>query len=130
MFRWIFLFLLLGSGAAHAQFFQNIIPPPLPGQAVMSVGQSSTAVVSGNVTLAPNSRPFPASVLPTGTLRLKAQISNSGNLSVCWRGGNCSATNGELLAAGESRVVALPDFAANPPTLYCVTGTCVAEIEW
>ena len=108
-----------------------IIPPVYTGQGVMSVTTTSHPVSSGNITNAPNSSAFPSGSLPTGTLRIKNQISSVGNLDVCQRGGSATASNCELLGVGESRVFALSTFATNPPTLYCTaTNGCSAEIEW
>lgn len=131
MFRYLVVFLLL-AGAARAQQFQNIVPPPYAAQGVMTgLTQSSVTISSGTVTMTKGS--FPSSVLPMmTTLRLKAQATNTGNLSVCWYGtsGGCTATNGELLAPGESRIIALPTFASSPPQVFCVAGTCSVELEF
>ena len=104
--------------------------PPFSGQGVMSVTTTSQVVSSANVTLAPNSIAFPAAGLPIELLRVKLQPGASANLSVCWRGGTATATNGELLSADESRIVALPAFATNPPTMISVSGTVAVEVEW
>ena len=124
------LLLTLAPFAAHAQMYQVTIPPPFIGQGTMSVTTSSQAVSSANVTKAPNSGAFPTSVLPLGVLRIKQQAGTSGNLAVCWQGGTCTTSVGELLTADESRIVTLPVFSANPPTLIASTGTITVEVEW
>lgn len=104
--------------------------PPFSGQGVMSVTAASQQVATGNVTKAPNSVAFPTGDLPNNLLRVKVQPGAAASVSVCWFGGTATATNGELLAAGESRIVALPAFATTPPTMFAVTGTVAVEIEW
>ena len=123
------LLLLFGS-AAHAQPYQVPGAFPFSGQGTMSVTTASQAVTSANVTKAPNSSAFPTSGLPLGVLRLKMQAGASGQLAVCWQGGTCTTSVGELLAADESRIVTLPVFSANPPTLIASTGTIAVEVEW
>lgn len=125
MRKLLFLALLVPF-AAHAQSYVVTTPIPFSGQGVMSVTTASQAVATANVTKAPNSIGFPVTVLPVGVLRVKAAAA----ISVCWQGGTCTATNGELLAAGESRIVALQAFSTTPPTMIAVTGTVAVEVEW
>lgn len=125
----VFLALFVLPFAARAQM--STVPTPFNGQASIAVSNSSVAVTGGNVTLAPKSSAYPSTALPYGVLRIKNQPSSTAVLAVCWRGGTCTTAAGEGLAAGESRVVALPGFAANPPTLICASATaCQADIEW
>lgn len=116
--------------AASAQTL--IAPVPFAGQGTMTVTTASQTVSGANVTLTTaNSVAFPPTgvSLPTGMLRVKLQVGASGNLTVCWRGGTCTATNGEVLAAGEARTVSLPSFAGLPPTMFGSASVAV-ELEW
>lgn len=122
--------LLLTVAHAHAQQ-AFIAPVPFAGQGIMTVTSASQAVSVANVTTAPNSSVFPPSnaPLPTGLMRVKLQFTATANLTVCWRGGTCTATNGEVLAPGESRVVAVPTFSINPVTMFASSSVSV-EVEW
>lgn len=102
-------------------------PVMLANQGIMSVGQTSTSIATAHVTMTAGAL---GTTLPTALLRVKAQAGNTGNVSVCWYGGVCTATNGELLSAGQDRLVRLGTFVASPPTVFCTTGTCGIEIEF
>lgn len=129
--RRIFLLgiLLAGAGPAVAQS-SYILPLPFTGQGTISIGTTSTAVVAGSVvTTGSNSSAFPAagSSLPTsGLLRIKPQ---GGSVTVCWQGDSCTATSGEVLQSGESRTVALPQFAKTSVTMIAAS-TVSVELEW
>lgn len=131
---WLRPFLLLGlllasAFPARAQS-SYILPLPFGGQGTISIGASSTPVIAASITLTgANSSNFPAanSPLPTsGLLRVKPQ---GGAVTVCWQGGTCTVTNGEVLQSGESRTIALPQFSKNPVTMFAASTTSV-ELEW
>lgn len=148
--HWFFIALLLMLPmVAHAQFPKplgpttatpiflvdpisgattGINPTALANQGTLSVTQTAKVLSSANTAMTTGT--FPSGNLPTNTLRLKSQPDSGGYLSVCWYGAVCTATNGERIAAGESRTISLPSFATAPPQFYCVTGTCYVEIEW
>ena len=108
---------------------RSIVPTALSGQATMAVSTTSTAVSSENVTLAPNST-FPSGALPSGVLSVKLQATATGNISVCWRGGTCTASTGVILAPGESVTKTLPAFSTLPPSIISVSGSQPVELEW
>jgi hypothetical protein len=81
-------------------------------------GATSTALTSGNVTLAPNSAALPSTFVKLTLINIGA---NPG--FVCWFGGAASASSGcEMLAAGASDTVNLGGFAT-PPALFSTAGT-------
>lgn len=130
--KWILPLLLLAPLSAHAQMYQVEIPPAFTGQGVMSVTTASKVLNAANVTTSPNGGTFPAAsaALPLGVMRIHVYAGGSGQLSICWQGGTCTATNGELFAADDVRVVSLYAFATNPPTMIASTGTITVEVEW
>lgn len=109
-----------------------ILPPAVSGQGTMSVGTTSTAVTTANLTLAPNSGSFPGKNLPTGYIRIKLQGTATANVTVCWLGGICTATNGEVLMPGESSTKGLQflNLGAQTPTIISASGTQPVEVEW
>ena len=109
-----------------------IVPAAFSALGIMSVAQASTAVVAANITSTKGTFAPASAALPTGLLRLKNAINSGGSLAVCWYGvtsGGCTASNGEVMALGESRVIALPNYAAAAALIYCLTGTCAVEVE-
>lgn len=130
MSRILLLLALFGVPIAANAQVNYPLSPPFAGQGIMSVTTASQAVASANVTKAPNSIGFPSSVLPLGVLRVKIQAGAAASVSVCWQGGTCTAANGELMAADESRIVTLSTFSANPPTMIAASGTVSVEVEW
>lgn len=120
---------LLWIGAAHAQ--TKIFPPPIVGQAVMSATTTSAAINSANVTLSPGSSGFPPGNLPNSYLRIKVLASQTGTVAVCWFGGTCSGTTGEVIAVGEAVQKGISwNIATQPPTIIALTGTVIVEVEW
>lgn len=105
----------------------SVQPMPFTGQGMMSI-TASTAIAAANITLSPGSSAFPAAStpLPTGLIRIKPQAA----VTFCQYGGPASATNCEMFAGGESRTIALSEFASKVPTLFPITGTVAIEIEW
>ena len=123
----------LGLFAPCIAMAQSIIlPPAVSGQGTMSVGTTSTAVSSANITLAPNSGGFPGKNLPAGYIRVKLQSTATANITVCWLGGTCTATNGEVLAPGESTTKGLQflNLSGQTPTIIAASGTQPVEVEW
>jgi hypothetical protein len=84
---------------------------------------TSTALTSGNVTMAPNSAALPAA---GSFLKLVVIVSGTNPVYVCWFGGTCSATSGsELLAVG---AIDAPNLAgsANAPSFFSTAGSTVS----
>ena len=124
----------LWAGPVWAQQQVAIYPPMFTGQGIMSMAQATTPVSASNVTLTnTKGTPFPQYGSGVTWMVVKNLITSGGNLNVCWSlptSGSCTATNGELLAPGESRTKALAFFYAAPPQVYCAAGTCSVEVEW
>ena len=96
-----------------------IIPTPYTTQGVMTVNTTSTTLVAGSVTLTSGSAAFPAGALPNGIMEVQNQ--GSVNVTACWTGSPCVV--GQTLEPGRSVTVALPNFAASPPSFIASGAT-------
>lgn len=90
------------------------------GVATISSG-TSTSLIAANVTMEAST------TLPTaghfGTLTIK-NTGTTNPVTVCWGGGTCSATAGEVLAAGAQDTKNLSAYTA-APTVFSTSGTTI-----
>ena len=123
------LFLLCGLAPRLARADIAIVPPTLHGCGVIVLTAASTQIVAANVTLCPNSPPFPTAALGF-PLAVKNQSTSAGYIVMCWLGGVCS-TVGEVLAIGEGamRGVQFLNLGPQPPTATAPFGATL-WVEW
>jgi hypothetical protein len=132
MFKLATAALLLLPSLAFAQpAVTHIAPLGTAGQGILTATTTSQSMVAANVTTSPGSVVFPAASAPLPN-RDQLFIANQGavNVSICWHGGTATATNCYVLAAGASRTVELPDFAAVRPSIIAASSTAAVELEW
>lgn len=119
--------LMLAPCAAMAQ--TAIGPTAIHGCGTMAVTTSSAAVNAGNVTLCPNSVPFPTSG-QVNPLSILVFSNSASTVILCPFGGTCAAV-GRLIALGESVTKNIQiNIATNPPSVIGTTGTATLYLEW
>jgi hypothetical protein len=106
------------------------MPATMNGYGVISVTTASIAINATNVTLGPNSLPFPTASVPF-TLIVTPQANATGYVNYCPLGGTAVMGNGLILGPGQSATKSIgTNLATTPPTLIASTGTISCYIEW
>lgn len=129
--RYILPLLLLGAVPAFAQSYMAILPIAFNGQGVMSPSNTSTQIKASNITLVTNSSAFPASTRRELWLRVKMNGTSTQLATFCWQGGTCVAGTGDVMGAGDIRMVSLLTWQTYTPTVICAAASgCNIELEW